>query len=138
MWGSLRLAPIMMFNTDKVNINGGPEQHAQVLGRGHSQVVINMRPHCPCAQQHNVVILFFFLFLSLQLRLVPLLRVVHDVISAGQDGGFTLLTLPLCPTHETGLGYGAEGPVQHFRHTTQGSPLRSMNGVIDDSRRTPR
>ena len=103
---------------DKVNINGA-EWRAQVLGRGHTQVVINMRPHCPCAQQHNIVILFFS-FLSLQLRLVPLLRVVHDVISAGQDGGFTLLTPPLCPTHETGLGYGAEGPAQHFRHTTQG------------------
>ena len=112
-----------LMQLNKVNIKGDPERRAQVLGRGHSQVVINMRPHCPCGQQHNVVILFISLSLSLQLRLVPLLRVVHDVISAGQDGGFTFLTPPLCPTHETGLGYGAEGPVQHFRHTTQGSPV---------------
>ena len=43
-----------------------------------------------------------------------------DVITTGQDGGFTLLTLPLCLTHETGLGYGAEGHVQYLRHTIEG------------------
>ena len=40
---------------DKVNIKGGPRVVHSVVWEGHPQVVINMRPRCPRAQQHNGV-----------------------------------------------------------------------------------
>ena len=90
-------------------------------------MVINMWFHVH-VQQHNIVILFFQFqpVLVRALIMTCLGPCTHDdVITTGQDGGFTLLTLPLCPTHETGLGYGAEGHVQHFRHTTEGVSFAS-------------
>ena len=52
------------------------------------------------------------------LHLGPLIGMILDVISAGQDGGYTVLTPPyVCSTHDTGLGDWAEGPVWDFRHT---------------------
>lgn len=59
-----------------------------LLLRGSPQMVINMRLHCPCVQQHKVV-LFFFFFLPNFLHLGSLIRVVLDMISAGQDEGYT-------------------------------------------------
>ena len=61
----------------------------------------------------------FFFLIPTFLHLGPLIRMILDVISAGQDGGYTLLTPPsVCPTHDTGLGDWVEGPVWDFRHTT--------------------
>ena len=51
----------------------------------------------------------------------------------GQDGGYTFLTTPLCPTHDTGLGYGQRVLFStSCCHRTQGVTLRSKNGVIND------
>ena len=82
------------------------------------------------SEQHNVGILFFFLFFFLSLCLGPLIRMVLDMISAGLDNGYTFLALPYAP-HDTGSCPAL------LPHHSGNYPYSSRMVSLMTSRRTP-